>query len=290
MSGVKRKPRAAAQPAMPAAFSRMPDRPGRWKLIWRRQKQILRQAMAGAALIAVIGVAGLVMQALGNGASLRDRLGDATGMLGLRVDTIRIDGRQKTPEPLLRAALGVREGDSILGFSVADARARIETIAWVQAATVERRLPGEIVVQLVERRPFAVWQLDGKFTLVDRDGAMVADSDVATFADQLPLIVGPGAPKAAAALLDMLAGQPDIQTRVVAAVRVGDRRWNLRMNNGADVLLPEGAEVQALARLAQLQATHALLDRPLQAVDLRLPDRLVIRPAGDKPAVTRKPT
>ena len=280
---------ASARPAMPA---QMPDRPGRWKLMWKRQRQILRRAVAGFALISAVVTVLLVLHSLGEGASFRERLGDATGLLGLRVTEIRYVGNRKTPEMLLSAALGVRTGDPILGFSVSEARARLESIAWVQSATVERRLPGVVLVQIEERRPFAVWQLDGKFTLVDRDGNMVTDSDVATFARDVPLIVGPGAPKAAAALMDMLGAQPEILTRMTAAVRVGDRRWNLRMNNGADILLPEGAEPQALARLAALQASHALLDRPLQAVDLRLPDRLVIRPAAspDHPPATRKPT
>ena len=81
-------------------------------------------------------------------------------------------------------------------------------------------------------------------------------------------------------------------------MRVGERRWNLRLNNGIDVLLPEGAEAQALARLAELQSGHAMLDRPLQTLDLRLPDRLVFRPppasrAGDADRTrrrARKPT
>ncbi len=289
MSGVKRKPRAKTPP-QPAPAARMPDRPGKWKLIWKRQRQILRRAAAGAVLLGAIGLIGVVAQAIGQGASFGERLGDATGRLGLRVETIRFEGQEKTPEPLLRAALGVREGDPILGMSVADARARIESIAWVQSATVERRLPGEIVVQIVERRPFAVWQLGGKKSLIDRNGDKVTDADIATFESELPLVVGPGAQKSVAALMELLARQPEIQSRMVAAVRVGERRWNLRMNNGADILLPEGAEEAALAKLAALQASHALLDRPLQAVDLRLPDRLVIRPAGDKPILARKPT
>jgi len=160
----------------------------------------------------------------------------------------------------------------------------------VQSAIVERQLPGTIVVELTERRPFAVWQYEGKFVLIDRKGDKVTDSDVAVFANQVPLVVGPGADKAAAALIDLLATQPDLMARVVAAVRVGNRRWNLRMNNGADVLLPEGAEGQGLAKLAELQANYALLDRPLQAVDLRLPDRLVVRPIPIPPTAPRKPT
>jgi cell division protein FtsQ len=112
----------------------------------------------------------------------------------------------------------------------------------------------------------------------------------------VPVVVGPGAPAAAANLIDALADYPQIMSHMVAAVRVGERRWNLRMNNGADVLLPEGAEAPALAKLKELQSTYTLLDRPLQVIDLRLPDRLVIRPQpvksenkdADKPG--HKPT
>jgi cell division protein FtsQ len=276
-----RAPQARATASRIAA-GRMPDRPGLLRLLWKRQRRLVRPGLALCGLLAA-GLAGYgTVQAVGHGASFRERLGEATAQLGLRVQEVVIEGRQKTPEPLLRAALGVRSGDPILGFSLADARARVETINWVQSATVERRLPGTIVVQLTERRPFAVWQHQGRFELIDRTGATVTDSDVASFATQVPLVVGPGAPGAAAALIDMLAAYPQIASHMQAAVRVGERRWNLRMNNGADVLLPEGGEAPALARLMELQTGYALLDRPLQLVDLRLADRLVVRPQPDK--------
>ena len=202
------------------------------------------------------------------------------GLTRLRVSDIRIEGRANTPEPLLRAAIGVSRGDPILGFSVEMARQRVETLSWVEHATIERRLPGTVVVFLQERRPFAIWQNQGKFVLIDRAGQLVANQNVAEFR-QLPLVVGPGAPADAATLIDALTERPELQRRVIAAVRVGERRWNLRLNNGADVMLPEGHEVPALDRLMQLQQQHALFDRPLAAIDLRLPDRLVLRPRAD---------
>ncbi|KAA5613728.1 FtsQ-type POTRA domain-containing protein [Rhodovastum atsumiense] len=256
----------------------MPDRPGWWRLLWKRQRWLVRPGLALLGLAAIGGGGYVAVQSIGQGESFRERFGHATAHLGLRVQQVTIEGRQKTPEPLLWAALGVRTGEPILGYSIDAARARIERINWVQSVTVERRLPGTIRVQLQERRPFAVWQLHGKFTLVDRGGEVVTDSDVASFARDVPLVVGPGAPAAAAALIDALAVYPEIMSRMVAAVRVGERRWNLRMNNGADVLLPEGAEAPALAKLAEMHANLALLDRPLQVVDLRLADRLVVRP------------
>jgi len=270
---------------------RMQGRPGRWKLLWRNQRRRLRSAalLAGVAGIFLGGLYGI--QALGDGTSLRERVGDVAASLGLRVNNVVIEGRSKTPEVMLRAALGIRPGEPILSYSLSEARQRLESIKWVETATVERRLPGTIVVRLVERRPYAVWQTEGKFLLVDRDGDVVAESDVAAFYGQLPLVVGPGAPAAAAALMELLAAQPELQKRLVAAVRVGERRWNLRMSNGADVMLPEGAEAPALARLAELQASQSLLDRPLAVVDLRLPDRLVVRPQTEpKPPILGRKT
>ncbi|MBS0561543.1 MAG: cell division protein FtsQ/DivIB [Proteobacteria bacterium] len=259
------------------------DRPGRLKILLRRGKRRLRPiAWAAFGLAVVLFGYGLIHSGAPGSwfASVRARLAAVAALGGMRVTDVVIEGRANTPEPLLRAAIGVSRGDPILGFSVSDARQRIETLTWVEHATVERRLPGTIVVKLDERRPFAVWQYQGKFALIDRDGQLVANQDVSLF-HHLPLVVGAGAPQRAAALLDALAAHPALQARVIAAVRVGERRWNLRLNTGTDVLLPEGHEVAALDRLTQLQQDHALLDRPLQVVDLRLPDRLVVRPRPD---------
>lgn len=277
MPGVK-KPRAPRAPVRPPPRPVVQDRPSRWQMMMRRQRRMLAPALAGLALLSVAALVLGLIHNFGEGNTLRERLGSITGNLGLRVGHVVIEGRQKTPEALLTAAIGAAPGDSILAFSVADARARIESIQWVQSATVSRKLPDTVVVQLKERSPFAVWQHEGKFVLIDREGQIVTGSDFGSFAKELPLVVGAGAPQAAAAFLDLLATQPSIQARVTAAVRVGERRWNLRLNNGTDVLLPEGAEAQALARLVELQNSHALLDRPLQALDMRLPDRFSFRP------------
>lgn len=276
------------------------DRPNRIKLLLRRQKKLLRPGawLAFAALVVLL-VAVVVRSASPGGtlSTLRERIGGATALAGLRVQDVEIEGRVNTPEPLVRAALGVNVGDPMLGFSLELARQRISTLSWVEHATVERRLPGTIVVNLQERRPFAIWQNNGKFVLIDRAGQVVAHQDVATFRT-LPLVVGPGAPTAATALLDALAARPALQAHVVAAVRVSERRWNLRTDSGADVMLPEGHEVAALDRLIVLEQGHSLLERPLVAIDMRLPDRLVVRPRPDQhtadptgpPAAPKKPT
>ncbi|HVC63395.1 MAG TPA: cell division protein FtsQ/DivIB [Acetobacteraceae bacterium] len=272
------------------------DRPAQWRLLVRRQKRLLRPAawIALAAMLVLV-FAGLLRSAAPGGSleTMRERIGSISAFAGLRVRHIEIEGRANTPEPLLRAALGVNPGDPILGFSLERARARIESLSWIKHATVERRLPDTVVVSIQERRPFAIWQNNGKFVLIDRTGQIVAHQNVANFR-KLPLVVGPGAPQSAAALIDALTARPSLQQHVLAAVRVGDRRWNLRLANGADVMLPEGHEIAALDRLMQLQQGHDLLDRPLAAIDMRLPDRLVLRArpsdTAAQPPNPRKPT
>jgi cell division protein FtsQ len=260
-------------------------RPSRTKLWLRRQRRNLRLVAFFAAGFALLMAAGAISHSAQKGgtiASLQERVGKA---IDLRVSAIKVEGLANTPEPLLRAALGVSVGDPILGFSIEGARARIESLAWVEHVAVERRLPGTIVVALTERRPFAIWQNAGKFQLVDRDGAVVSNEDVSAFAD-LPLVVGMDAPAHAAAMLDQLSAAPAIKSRVVALVRVGERRWNLQLKNGITIMLPEGHEAAALARLGTLQTDQALLDRPLVFIDMRLPDRLAVRARPAVPAAT----
>lgn len=273
------------------------DRPARTTLLVRRIRKFLRPiAWISAASVVLLVIAGLLHSAAPGGsvASFREGLGDATAFAGLRVTHIDIKGRHNTPEPLLRAALGVHIGSPILGFSVERARKRIERLSWVDHATVERRLPGTIVVNLQERRPFAIWQHHNKFVLIDRHGQIVTNEDVEQFRN-LPLVVGTGAPEAATKLLDALSALPGIQQRVVAAVRVGQRRWNLLMKSGMTIELPEGHAPVALQRLAELQRDHVVLDRPLSVIDMRLPDRVVFRPEATSdtaanPTIPKKST
>ncbi|MDR3535760.1 MAG: FtsQ-type POTRA domain-containing protein, partial [Acetobacteraceae bacterium] len=140
MSRVTRSPRNSVK-----------DRPAKWRLLLRRQRRLLRPAgwLAFAGLVLLLGT--VVLHSARPGGmltSMRERLGNATASAGMRVTDVVIEGRANTPEPLLRAAIGVSKGDPIMGFSLEQARGRIETLSWVEHATVERRLPGTVVVFL----------------------------------------------------------------------------------------------------------------------------------------------
>ena len=240
----------------------------------------------------IYGAAQLDRSPLGQAAlqSLADRMLGGTALLGLTVADIKVEGRETTDRDTILQALGAGPGTPILAVNPHRAKAQLETLPWVRSAVIERRLPDTLYVRLVERKPLALWQHGGKLELIDREGAVIPVTRLDRFA-KLPLVVGEGAASHAAVLLDMLASEVDLAARVTAAIRVGDRRWNLRIDNAIDVLLPTDEPAGAWAQLARLERSSAILKRDVQTVDIRLPDRLVLRVTPEvprEPATTSK--
>lgn len=261
--------------------------PPRW---WRPVLRSLK-----VALMLVVG-AGAPTWAWQSGAAasawavIGARAVELSGDFGLTVEDVLVEGRGRTrPEDLL-AALRVKRGDPILGLDLTAAKERIETLPWVREAALQRRLPGQILLHIVEREPVALWQNQGEFILVDATGTPIPDT-IAGFSG-LPLVVGEDAPQHAAELIAMLSTQPHMAARVKAAVRISGRRWNLVMDhleNGISVRLPEDSPEQAWQRLAKLEREHRVLDRSITALDLRIPDRLVVRREGVDTPVPQPP-
>ncbi len=255
-----------------------------WRL-WRRtgNRRLWRRIGIGAAAsVAVLGAAGLwyggwVERGL---AAAGHAVLAATAEAGFKVDDVLVEGRARTKRSAILKALGVARDTPILAFDPHAAKRRLEALPWVRAATVERRLPEAIFVRLVEREPRALWQHRGRLAVIDRGGDVIPGAKPEAFAD-LPLVVGEGAPGHAADLLAMLDSEPELKTRVSAAVRVRDRRWNLRLDGGIDVRLPEQDPAAAWAELARIQREHDVLGRDVVIIDLRMPDRLIVRTAPD---------
>ncbi len=248
-------------------------------------------ALKGAAGLAGLLVLATVIGLTGSGwagrklDALAEGLGQATAALGLSVEEVLVEGRMRSSPGRLLAAVGVARGDPILGFDPQAAKSRIEALTWVRRVTVERRLPSVVYLRIEERNPIALWQVEGEIAVIDETGAVIAGARPEDFAG-LTLVVGPDAPTHAAGLLRLLDSEPDLRRNVVAAVRVGGRRWNLRFHGGTDVRLPETGAAEAWAQFARIERQHGVLQRDVDSIDLRLPDRLVVRttPEEDPPA------
>jgi cell division protein FtsQ len=247
----------------------------------------LQKLAAGGVAVTALVVSGLVAWHAGAPQRMVRSAGEGvmtmTATAGFRLREITITGRVRTPAEEIMGAVGMRRGEPILALDIGEAKDRLEEIPSIRAAAVERRLPGTLHLAVVEREPVAVWQHDGLFTLVDRDGHQIPGG-IEGFEDLL-LVVGDGAPMRADELLTMLAAEPKLASRVKAAVRVGNRRWNIKLDDaekGIEVRLPENEPETAWHRLAELETDRGLSGRQITMIDLRVPDRMVLKGERDQ--------
>jgi cell division protein FtsQ len=199
--------------------------------------------------------------------------------IGFRVDDVLVLGRAETAQEELLATLAIARGSALFAFDADAARGRLERLAWVRRASVRRMWPSTIVVRIEEREPLALWQHKGRFALIDREGHVILREKLERFG-HLPVVVGEDAPPHAHAIIAALATEPELMKRVTALVRVGGRRWNVRMDGTVDVQLPEDDAAAAWKRLAHYERTQSVLGRDVRILDLRLPDRLIVRTRG----------
>jgi cell division protein FtsQ len=285
------RPQAARARAKKAPVTQ--DRLTARKLFFRRVKRSLRPGLWVLAIGAILVAGTQIFRSIpamptvaSPAGSIRHGFAALAADAGFRVRQIQILGADTTPLPLIQSALGVHQGDPILGFSLSAMQARLEQLGPVQTATVERSLPDTLIVTIDERAAYAIWQNNANgaapsFVLIDAKGQVIAGQDAVAAKRRDPsllLLAGQDAPQNAQQLITELKTAPAVLARVVAAERVDGLRWNLTLKDQTLVKLPSDDEQQAIAQLASLQASMALLDRPVEVIDLRLPGRLIVRP------------
>ncbi len=209
-----------------------------------------------------------------------DALLGLTAYAGLSLQEVNIEGRDHISKDDLLGALQVARGMPILAFDRHAMMERLQALPWLSDAVIERRWPDTLIVRLIEREPLARWQYQGHVQVIDRDGVVIRTASAKEFAD-LPLIVGAGGAERAYELLALLAPYPQIHKVLRAAICIGERRWDLQLEPGVTIRLPEDREADGLRRLVTLLNDPQILTREVQAVDLRFPDRLIVeRPPG----------
>lgn len=165
-----------------------------------------------------------------------------------------------------------------MGFDAVRARNTLQNLDWIESAKVQRLFPNQLVVEVREREPFAIWQRGTAYYVIDKSGAAMSGLEASQMV-RLPLVTGEGANVAASELINQLAVYPDIMLQVKAAARVGSRRWTLYLDNGITVQLPERDWQQAIAMADQLNKTQQILARGIRSLDLRLQGRVTVEVA-----------
>ena len=245
-------------------------------------------------LVLRIGVLALAAVLVAGGIQMRGRIADmamagveaaSTGLAsaGFGISAIDITGQALTSEAGILGALDIAPGTSLLAFDAEAARQRLVALPAVTEAHVRKAYPDRLMVSVNEKQPVARWTVDGTTYLVDSAGTKLVATEPGANAD-LPLVIGQGAADNAAPIIRALARYPDLGNGVVALSRIGDRRWDLLYDTGLRVQLPETGITPALKQLDALERDHAILERDLAVIDLRVSGSTLVRlnPARDE--------
>src|SRR6202790_1101827 len=254
------------------------------RLIALLQRYLPRRAGIIATVLLLLCSAGLGIVRGGHLEQFIAGLSDARNALansaGFRITTVAINGRRELSQDEVLATGGVNGRSSLLFLDAASVRDKLKANPWIADATILKFYPGQLQIDIVERSAFALWQQDGRLSVIADDGAVLEPYLSRRFL-ALPLVVGKGAETRAKDFLALLARHRHVLSVTKAAIFVGERRWNLRLKDGLDIRLPENDVGNALAALSKLDKEDRLFSRDIVAVDMRLPDRLTVQLSED---------
>ncbi|MDI7863793.1 cell division protein FtsQ/DivIB [Rhizobiaceae bacterium n13] len=208
-----------------------------------------------------------------------------TSAAGFAIEDVTVSGNSETSEIEVLQLLGLDGTTSLVALDINAAREKLSHLPWVEDVEVRKVYPKTIAVTLKERKAFGIWQHGSELSLIEKNGSVIAPLRDNKFAN-LPLFVGRDAESAAASVDEDFAKWPEIRSRIKAFVRISGRRWDIHLDDGIIVKLPETGIDRALAMLSRLDAEQDLLQRDIAAVDLRLADRTTIQLTPD--AATRR--
>lgn len=195
---------------------------------------------------------------------------------GLVVEAVKISGTQFVDEETINALADIKLGDPLLSQDINAIIERLESYKWINKAVVRRELSGEILINVLEHQPAALWQVDNKLWVVSDEGIQIDDENLEYFAD-LPMISGVGAENKLENLIAAISTNMMLFELVETASWVGGRRWDLILKNGIKIMLPEQDVALAWQNLTAFVRDDQLLARNILAIDFRVKDKTVIR-------------
>ena len=244
--------------------------------VWRkagRLAELPQWAGSAAALGFLTLTIGYGIVIGGHGRLVADSLLSAAGF---GIEAVKLSGQREINEFQILEALEIHEGSSLALFDAASARERLSRMAWVKSASVMKLYPSTLQINIEERVPYALWQRGDLVSIVNQAGDVITDEVDGRYANLL-LVVNHGAQRRAAEINTALEKVPGLRPRVRAAFLISDRRWDLQLENGISVRLPEENIDAALADLVKMDEESGLLSRDILAIDMRLGDRVTVR-------------
>lgn len=244
------------------------------------QEELQRIFLALIFSVALL-LAWMVASFAGLPAYAQQQFAQAASNAGFEVRRIQVTGAKRVNELQVYEKVLVHRSTPMPAVDLDAIRAELLTIGWIKDARVSRQLPDTIIVDIVERTPFAALQRGDKFMLIDDQGVTLEDVKAANIGAML-IISGDQARGQIADLIAVLDAAPALRPQIKAAQWIGNRRWNMRLVTDQIIALPQGREKAAAAMIsfASLDGRNRLIGGKVAHFDMRVPGKLHMRVPG----------
>lgn len=210
-------------------------------------------------------------------ATLRGWKQDFETMPQFMVQAMEVTSASPGTEEDIREVAELDLPRSSFQIDLAGLKTLIEGLPSVAEASLQLRDGGVLRVALTERVPVAIWRGPSGFDLVDAAGEVTGAVQHRADRPDLPLLAGAGEPVQVTQALALVEAAQPVAGRLRGLERIGARRWDVVLDRGQRIMLPEARPVQALERVLALDEAQELLSRDVLAVDMRLADRPTLR-------------
>ena len=147
---------------------------------------------------------------------------------------------------------------------------------WIKNLSIKREIPDTLIINIEEFLPFAIWKTDNNIHLIDEEGKiiLIPERDVRKFS-YLIIVAGDGAKDNIYSLFNMLSSNSSLFSRIKSALFIGKRRWNLELDNGIIVKMPEENLMTAWTRLDKILSINGS-EIDIKSIDLRNSNKVFI--------------
>ena len=153
----------------------------------------------------------------------------------------------------------------------------VNEIPAVASAAIKISVGGVLQINVTEKSPAFIWRKDNVMSVIDETGSFIRIANSRVDYPKLPLVVGEAANLVVSEISSLMQANESFKDHVRAFIRVGERRWDLILENNVRIMLPQREFLAAFDRLMLMNEAGSLLSGRLSNIDMRLVVRPTVR-------------
>ena len=153
----------------------------------------------------------------------------------------------------------------------------LNDIPAVASAAIKVTVSGVLQINISERIPAFIWRKDDVISVIDEKGEFIRLATSRLDYPELPLVIGEAANLSIADISSLMEDNQYFLDQVRAFIRVGERRWDLVLDNNLRIMLPQAEFLAAFDRLMLMSESGSLFSNQLSSIDMRLVERPTVR-------------